>query len=128
MAGMYATHLELYHGTAGSSVEAIRKTGLGSPQGSQASPENRWTLTSDKDDAWGHARRKSESDPAVITFWIPKDQSNEYLHPPLELAPTVTFYSLRRQVPASMIKHVDDRRADRPSTSKVVSGTRTRYV
>jgi hypothetical protein len=109
MASMNATVLELYHGTKASAVEAIRKMGLVPPEGSLACPENRWTLTSDKEDAWGHARRKSGNDHAVVTYWIPGDQFDDFLYPPLELAPTVRFYSLRQRLPGTMIKYVDVR-------------------
>jgi hypothetical protein len=57
----------------------------------------------------GHARRQSESDPVVITYWIPRDQFDDYLYPPLELAPAATLYSLRQRLPGRMIKNVDKR-------------------
>jgi hypothetical protein len=70
-------------------------------------------LTSTKEDAWQHARSKPEGDRAVITYEMPKNQFDDYLYPPLEVVPAVSFYSLRQPLPGSMIKAVDEHSPDR---------------
>lgn len=45
----------------------------------------------------------------MITYWVPIDQFDLYLHPPLDLTPTDTFYALRQQLPGNMITYVDER-------------------
>jgi hypothetical protein len=110
---MPGTYLDLYHATRASSVGSIRKRGLHPSEESRRSPETHWMLTSSKEDAWQHARTRPVGDRAVITYAMPKSQFDDYLYPPWEVVPTVTFYSLRRPLPGSMIKAVDAHCPDR---------------
>jgi hypothetical protein len=63
-------------------------------------------LTSSREDAEGHARRQPQGDQEVITYWVPRSLVDEYLYPPMAMGP-VTWYTLRRPLPDSMIHKVD---------------------
>jgi hypothetical protein len=99
--------IEIYHGTAAESVEAIRGTGLYPPEFA-ADPATRWTLTSSAAEAKGGARRYMQfgGAGAVITYRVPGEQTDTYLYEPVDLG-TVRWYALRAPLPGSMIHHVD---------------------
>ena len=96
---------ELYHGTAASRITSIRATGLFP----RTPPRHRgyWAmLTTSRQDAEGNARRHPQGDQAVITYRVPERLADNFLYPPMRMGP-VTWYTLRRPLPDSMIHKVD---------------------
>ena len=99
--------IQICHGTAGDSVEEIRRNGLHPPE-FPADPATRWTLTSSQAEAEGIAERYRQfgGDGAVITYLVPGDEADAYLYEPVDLG-TVRWHALRKPLPGHMIYHVD---------------------
>jgi hypothetical protein len=64
-------------------------------------------LTSSWEDAEGNARRQPQGDRAVITYRVPEGMADDFLHPPMAMAPTIMWYTLKERLPGGMIHRVD---------------------
>ena len=111
--------LELYHGTAASRVESIRATGLVPPEPPRY-PGCWAMLTSSWDDAVGNSRRQPLGDRAVITYWVPENQIDEHLFPPMAMGPN-TWYTVRRPLPGDTICRVTVLGADGDSRTQAAA-------
>src|SRR5262249_47224707 len=110
-------HLRLFHGTAGSSVEAIQREGLRPARGNIGIASLAHTLTTSREEAENYARLRAGGwlEPKVMEFHVPAKDVKRFVFPGDESTEGLAlgkgganWHALRKSLPPSMLAHIHD--------------------